>query len=294
MNIAITTNPSPVVSAQKGIRETIEKTSANITRGNILDYSKDTKDADLKHHYTATVSLSRNEALSEYSREQLVPLGNQLEQVNDILLSINNVRAIVTGNITLDTATRTTAYTEAQSLLQKVSNLLSPFSNVNYHSIVTNPNVNPDGTYNTNYLTASTPNKFIEVLDGQTQRESVVPEAFMELIGSLHRVMESTAPPNSTNIPQEVSDAFTNGINSLLRIQASTSANYEALEKVHEESNLRAAEDKEEIKNNEEVNKAELAQKLQEAQVNLSLLRNIEFYAYKLENQLIAMAQSIA
>lgn len=292
MNISFSTNLNPAVWAQKQVRSTMAKTSSDITRGNSLNHSNATKDADLKNHYDAITDLARNKATEAYAQEQLVPKGNELEQINNILLGMGNVGAIMKSGITLDTETRIAAQGEARNVLQQISNLLSTFSNVDYHAIMNNANINSDGSYNTNYITASTPTRSIEILDGKTLPEAIIPENFRDLIGALHIVIRNTESPTTTNIAPETGIAFINGMNTLLKTQSAASINYEALEKALEESTLRAGENLDEIEKNETVNQEELAGKLHQAQLDLNMLRTIEFLGYRLENQIISMAQS--
>ena len=286
-SITSATSSNPAINAQRNVRDIIQE--GEYARGANLSIPG-SKSSDLKEHFGQVNFLAKHEKIGEYATDQLRQKQTQLKLVSDIVLTLGDVGGVVNSTLPLNRETSMNAQSYARQALTQISNLLSSFSNVNYGAILNQANINPDGSYNTDYVTSSTPNRFIEILDGKTLPEAIVPEEFRDVIGSLHSIERTAINNPNDNIPAETRAAFNNGMNILLKIQANADINHTELDDVRQEAKVRAGESEDALRRISELDKAAYAKKLQEAAAQTNLLRALEVFQAKFMNRIMDMA----
>lgn len=276
-----------LLTSTKDVSEKIVSESRKVKDGNRLSLQSSTS-TSLKEYSSEMLTYARSTKVQESIIPAMNEVGREVDQSGDLLLSMDSMAHSVTTGLPLDNTSAMAAAAEAQGALQKIALILNEFSNVNQDAILNQSNVNPDGTFNANFITYPTPANFVELEGGKTIEGAIVPEDFVQMVGALNLILRETrTTPLPNAISQETAAAYRTGVASIAGIVEKAKINYEALDRAQENAKLEAAESKDAIEKKKNFDMAESTKILQEASKQNLVLRNYLTLLFSFQGKVI-------
>ena len=187
------------------------------------------------------------------------------------------------------------ARVQAQTLLDLIANSLDG-EVVDGGSIRTVSNVDPGGTANANYVRLSDQADSIDLADGTSLVNPVIPENLKDIIGVAHAILAATNAPNPLGVafPANVTALFNSVNNALSTMMSNAKANQESAQKSQITLGEQVGDKKDSIDDIKQADNTKVANELSESGRKSEVMQGILAFLNNLAKSAIDTARSIA